>query len=142
MKNFPQVLHETATAWRNLLDKRLKPLGLSQAKWRALLHLSAAPYPLTQTQLSKKLSLEPPTVVGLLDRLTNEGWVLRQDDVKDRRVKIIILTEKAKSTIHQIQSTANQLCEELLKPLSSIELEQCLATLAKIKQHAEETYEN
>ena len=141
MNNFPLVLHETATAWRNLLDKRLKPLGLSQAKWRALLHLSAAKYPLTQIQLAKKLSLEAPTIVGLIDRLTNEGWVIRQEEAHDRRVKFIHLTEKAKSIIRQIQNTSNELCEELLTPLSQTELEECISTLTKIKKYAEETYE-
>lgn len=141
LKNFPLVLHETATAWRNLLDKRLKPLGLSQAKWRALLHLSAVEYPLTQIQLAKRLSLEAPTIVGLIDRLTNEGWVTRQDEASDRRVKVIHLTEKATLAINEIQNTSNQLCDELLTPLSQIELEDCMATLKKIKKHAEETYD-
>ena len=37
------LLHGTARAWRQKLDERLKPMGLSQAKWRTLLHLSLAP---------------------------------------------------------------------------------------------------
>lgn len=141
MKNFPMVLYETAAAWRNLLDKRLKPLGLSQAKWRALLLLSITKCPLTQIQLAKKLGLEAPTVVGLIDRLTKEGWVIRQDATHDRRVKVICLTEKATLTIGQIKSTADELSQELLAPLSKAELEACIATLQKIKKTAEESYE-
>ncbi|HAT1880057.1 TPA: MarR family transcriptional regulator [Legionella pneumophila] len=141
MKNFPMVLYETAAAWRNLLDKRLKPLGLSQAKWRALLLLSMTKSPLTQIQLAKKLGIEAPTVVGLIDRLTKEGWVIRQDATHDRRVKVICLTEKAILTIGQIQSTADELSRELLAPLSETELEACLTTLQKIKKTAEESYE-
>jgi MarR family transcriptional regulator for hemolysin len=37
---FGQLLHGTARAWRQKLDERLKPMGLSQAKWRTLMHLS------------------------------------------------------------------------------------------------------
>ncbi|MFO2507343.1 MarR family transcriptional regulator [Legionella pneumophila serogroup 1] len=141
MKAFPMVLYETAAAWRNLLDKRLKPLGLSQAKWRALLLLSITKYPLTQIQLAKKLGLEAPTIVGLIDRLTKEGWVIRQDADYDRRVKVICLTEKATLTLDQIQSTADELSKELLAPLSEAELETCIATLQKIKKTAEESHE-
>lgn len=141
MKNFPLELYETAAAWRNLLDKRLKPLGLSQAKWRALFLLSITNHPLTQIQLAKKLGLEAPTVVGLIDRLTKEGWVIRQDAEYDRRVKIICLTEKATLTIKQIQSTTDELSKELLAPLSEAELETCIATLQKIKKTAEGSYE-
>ena len=141
MNNFPMVLYETAAAWRNVLDKRLKPLGLSQAKWRALLFLSITDEPLTQIQLAKTLGLEAPTVVGLIDRLANEGWVIRQNAAHDRRVKIICLTEKAALTIGKIQHTANELSKELLAPLSAAELEACIATLQKIKNTAEESNE-
>ena len=34
------VLFGTARAWRTKLDQRLRPLGLSQGKWRTLIHLS------------------------------------------------------------------------------------------------------
>ncbi|PWY54406.1 MarR family transcriptional regulator [Legionella qingyii] len=141
MKNFPMVLYETAAAWRNLLDKRLKPLGLSQAKWRALVFLSIETSPLTQIQLAKKLGLEAPTVVGLIDRLAKEGWVIRQDATHDRRVKVICLTEKATLTLGQIRNTADELSKELLASLTEAELKACIATLEKIKKTAEESYE-
>src|SRR6266487_717601 len=34
------LLNDTWRAWRAKLDSRLKPLGLSQGKWRTLVHLS------------------------------------------------------------------------------------------------------
>lgn len=141
VKNFPLLLHETATAWRNLLDKRLKPLGLSQAKWRTLFYLSITEEPLTQTQLAQLMGIEGATIVGLIDRLANEGWVIRQWDENDRRIRIIHLTEKAKSTLNHIQNTSNQLCNELLSPLSDVALETCMQTLQKIKKYAEDTHE-
>ena len=63
------LLHGTARAWRLKLDERLKPMGLSQAKWRTLLHLSVAPNALTQTEIAARLGVEEPTVVTLLHRL-------------------------------------------------------------------------
>src|SRR5438034_8630851 len=55
------LLHGTARAWRQKLDERLKPMGLSQAKWRTLLHLSLAPEPLTQTEIAARLGVEEHT---------------------------------------------------------------------------------
>ena len=75
--SFGALLHQTTAAWRGLLNKRLKPLGLTQAKWRALLHLSKAKRPMTQCELAASLELEPATIVGLIDRLAKEGWVER-----------------------------------------------------------------
>src|ERR1051326_6493561 len=57
---FGQLLHGTARAWRQKLDERLKPLGLSQAKWRTLLHLSIAQDALTQAEIAAGLVWESP----------------------------------------------------------------------------------
>ena len=49
------LLGETARTWRLKLDARLKPMGLSQAKWRTLLHLSLADEVLTQAEIAARL---------------------------------------------------------------------------------------
>src|SRR2546430_7365497 len=72
------LLHGAARAWRLKLDERLKPMGLSQAKWRTLLHLSVAPGPLTQAEIAARLGIEEPTLVTLLHRLENGGWGTRR----------------------------------------------------------------
>ena len=66
---FGQLVHGTARAWRQKLDERLKPMGLSQAKWRTLMHLSLAGDALTQAEISARLGVEEPTVVNLIHRL-------------------------------------------------------------------------
>ena len=58
------------------LDQRLKPMGLSQANWRTLIHLSRTPEPLTQSQIAEHTAIEEPTLVSLLHRLEKEGWVV------------------------------------------------------------------
>src|ERR1700682_4262786 len=82
---FGLLLHGTARAWRLKLDERLKPMGLSQAKWRTLLHLSVAPGPLTQAEIAARLGIEEPTLVTLLHRLENGGLVTRRRSPHDRR---------------------------------------------------------
>jgi len=63
-ETFGPLLGGTARAWRMKLDQRLKPMGLSQAKWRTLLHLSRAPEPLTQSQIAEHIGIEEPTLVS------------------------------------------------------------------------------
>ena len=46
------LLSETARIWRNKLDQRLRPQGLSQAKWLVLVHLNMAKSELTQKELT------------------------------------------------------------------------------------------
>ena len=137
-ENFPLLLLETASTWRNLLDKRLKPLGLSQAKWRTLLHLSIAKAPLTQTELAARLGIEGASLVSLLDGLAKAGWIERQDMPEDRRSKRVLLTDKAQQTLAHIHATANQLREQLLSAIPKHDLELCMRVLQKIKARAEE----
>ncbi len=44
-------------------------MGLSQAKWRTLMHLSIAGDALTQAEIAARLGVEEPSVVTLLHRL-------------------------------------------------------------------------
>lgn len=46
--------------------------------------------------LSRKTGLAKTTLTGMLDRLENQGLILRRADTADRRQIIICLTEKAK----------------------------------------------
>jgi MarR family transcriptional regulator for hemolysin len=96
---FGPLLHGAARAWRLKLDERLKPMGLSQAKWRTLLHLSIAPDALTQKEIASRLGIEEPTLVTLLHRLEGDGWVTRTSAEYDRRCKLVRLGRRAQTVI-------------------------------------------
>ena len=131
------LLHGTARAWRLKLDDRLKPMGLSQAKWRTLLHLSLAPNALTQTEIAARLGVEKPTVVTLLHRLEREGWVARRSSPHDRRCNTVHLGRRAQRIIVRIKSAANKLRHELLSEIPPAELRTCINVLTQICEKAE-----
>jgi MarR family transcriptional regulator, transcriptional regulator for hemolysin len=134
---FGPLLHGTARAWRLKLDERLKPMGLSQAKWRTLLHLSMAPGPLTQAEIASHLGIEEPTLVTLLHRLEGERWVARKNASHDRRCKTVHLARRAQRVIAQISETAFKLRHELLDDIPASELRACIRVLDRIRQKAE-----
>src|ERR1700732_1970706 len=131
------LLHGTARAWRLKLDERLKPMGLSQAKWRTLLHLSVAPGPLTQSEIAARLGIEEPTLVTLLHRLGDDGWGGRKTAAHDRRCKTVHLAQRAQRVITQISAEAFKLRHELLDDIPVSELRTCMRVLTKICQKAE-----
>jgi MarR family transcriptional regulator for hemolysin len=137
-KSFGFLLGETALAWRTRLDQRLRPLGLSQAKWRVLVHLKMAKTDLTQKELSERMAIEGPSLVRLLDRMETDEWVERRASPTDRRAKTIHLTAKAADIIREIERVATKLRNELLGGLSSQELEIASQVLQRIKQKAEQ----
>jgi MarR family transcriptional regulator for hemolysin len=137
-ETFGLLLHGTARAWRLKLDERLKPMGLSQAKWRTLLHLSIAPETLTQAEIAERLGIEEPSLVTLLHRLEREGWITRTNSSQDRRCKMVLLARRAQRVISQINAAAEKLRHELLENVSPAELHTCARVLRQICERAEE----
>lgn len=134
---FGQLLHGAARAWRQKLDERLKPMGLSQAKWRTLMHLSLAEDALTQAEIAARLGVEEPTVVTLLHRLERESWITRKNSPSDRRCKLVLLAHRAQRVITQIKRAADDLRHELLADIPNADLQTCLKVLTRIRERAE-----
>lgn len=130
-------MHGAARAWRLKLDERLRPVGLSQAKWRTLLHLSRAADPLTQSEIAARLGIEEPTLVTLLHRLEDEGWVARKNSAHDRRCKTVHLQRRAYRIIGRINAAARELRYELIKEIPASELKTCMRVLDKVRERAE-----
>src|SRR3954447_22033883 len=137
IETFGVLLHGTARAWRLKLDERLKPLGMSQARWRTLLHLSWAGEPLTQSEIAARLGIEEPTLVNLLHRLEEAGWVKRSSSAHDRRCKTVTLQGRARRVIGQIDATARELRRELIESIPQRDLEVCMRVLSRIREKAE-----
>lgn len=137
LSRFGSAIAETARVLRLRLDERLQPLGLSQSKWRALLNVWRGGEGLTQKALAERLGVEGPSVVGLLDRLAADGWIERLVCREDRRVRRIYLTEKARSTVEEIESVAAELRGEILGDIPEQDLWQCMDVLRRVRDQAE-----
>jgi MarR family transcriptional regulator for hemolysin len=131
------VLAEAARAWRARLDERLRPLGLSQARWIILLQLSRHGDGVAQKILAGRVGIEGPTLVRLLDRMTEDGWLERRESEQDRRSKTVHLTDKARDVIEEIRKVAATLRTELLAGAAPEELETTLRVLQHIKDKAD-----
>ncbi|PYJ60196.1 MAG: MarR family transcriptional regulator [Verrucomicrobia bacterium] len=136
-ETFGQLLHGTGRAWRQKLDERLKPMGLSQAKWRTLMHLSLAQDALTQAEIAARLGVEEPTMVTLLHRLEKEGWINRKSSPRDRRCKMVLLGQRAQRVITRIKRAADDLRHELLAEIPNADLQTCIKVLTRIRERAE-----
>jgi len=136
-ETFGPLLHGTARAWRLKLDERLRPMGLSQAKWRTLLLLSLTPHSLTQAEIASHLGIEEPTLVALLHRLEEEGWVSRRNSPRDRRCKTVHLQRRAYRVIGRINATALELRHDLIRDVSLRDLQTCMRVLNQVRERAE-----
>ena len=131
------ILFGTARAWRTKLDQRLRPLGLSQGKWRTLIHLSQGGNKLTQKEIAERMGIEGATLAGLLDRLQEDGWIKRRGSAADRRCKTVHLQRRSKTLLDKIFNTAHDLRHELIEDIPQGDLETCIRVLARIREKAE-----
>ncbi len=132
-----QLLHQTARVWRQRLDQRLHPLGLSQAKWRTLAFLAEGH--LTQCELADRLGIEEPTLARSLTSMEGSGWIKRQNAEHDRRCKTVHLQPKSSSLLHRIDETARNLRHELVETVSPRDMQTCLRVLNEIRRKALES---
>src|SRR3954463_4061450 len=139
---FGLVLFGTARAWRTKLDQRLRPLGLSQGKWRTLMHLSRGGDRVTQKEIAELMGIEEPTLAGLLNRLEVDGWIKREESPNDRRCKIVHLQRRSQTVLDEIFSAAHELRDELLEDISSADVATCMRVLQKVREQAEAAESN
>ena len=83
-----------AEAYRKALTEELAPHGFTFRQCQVLGYL-ALDGPAQQSELADKMRVEPPTLVGILDRMERDGWIRRDACSEDRRKKIIHPTELA-----------------------------------------------
>ena len=119
---FVNALRESNWKLREVIDKRLEPIGLSQARWRPLLCLYLGQPPMTQVRLARMLSLEAPAVARLLDRLSACGWIVRRDCPDDRRAYHVELTPRARSLCVEIDQIVTQIRRQGLAGVPEHEL--------------------
>lgn len=131
-----QLLHQTSRVWRQKLDQRLRPLGLSQAKWRTIAHLAQGH--LTQCELAERLSIEEPTLARSLASLESDGWIKRESARHDRRCKTVHLEEKSSALLRRIKRTAKVLRHELIEHIPARDLQICMRVLSEIRSNAVE----
>lgn len=130
------TIGEVSRCWRAKLDERLRPLGLSQSRWMVLLLLSKRGDGIVQKALAEWLGIEGPTLVRILDRMTEDGWIERRESLTDRRAKTVHLTGQSRAIIAQINKVAAKLRNELLANIPQADLDTCMRVLQQIKQTA------
>ncbi|WP_162932393.1 MarR family winged helix-turn-helix transcriptional regulator [Solimonas sp. K1W22B-7] len=121
---------------RGLLDARLEPIGLSQARWQPILALHRAQKPLTQSALAAELGIESPTLVRMLDRLSADGWLQRVSCPNDRRAYHVVLTDRSKDACADIEEQLRILRRDLYGVIDPDELATCVRVLEQVKAHA------
>lgn len=131
-EQFAESLHLVAHAWRNELDRRLRPQGFSHSRWLLLLHLSRHDG-CTHCELAQHMGIEAATLVRQVDHMEQEGLLKRCGSETDRRVKHLYLSASGKKAVERIRSSAAELRKEILDGTSSEDIANAIELLQNIR---------
>ncbi|MBV1870971.1 MAG: MarR family transcriptional regulator [Gammaproteobacteria bacterium] len=139
--NIGKRLAEVARWWRTALDERLRPTGLTQAKWLVLLDLKRRSEGSLQKELARNLAVECPTLVRTLDALEEANLVQRRPSKDDRRAKTVHLTARAREVVVEVEVTAAQLRDEAVKDIDPRDLDAFLRVLDGIANNIKKPHD-
>ncbi|HEY0209654.1 MarR family winged helix-turn-helix transcriptional regulator [Acerihabitans sp.] len=131
-KSFAKLLHLTSRALRMAIDRRLKYLGLSQASWVAVAAIAGAQAPLSQSELAQILGVEGATIVSMVDRLVKLDLIQRIATARDRRKKLLVVTDAGKALYEKVRMEADAIGKEILENVAEQDMQVAMQVLAKI----------
>ena len=93
---------------------------------------------LTMGELSRWLMVSKGNVTGIAERLSEDGFIVREPTPTDRRSFVVSLTQKGSKAYKEMELEYEQLLEKLFDDLSPDDSDMFTGMLAKIKESVEE----
>jgi DNA-binding MarR family transcriptional regulator len=100
--------------------RRLHDYGLTPVQSLVLMTISEEEG-LSAGEIGKRLVLDNATLSGVLDRLAEGGWIVKETAEDDKRLLRIFLTPKAREMTGLILKERDGLNEDILSPLKQEE---------------------
>jgi MarR family transcriptional regulator for hemolysin len=126
------VVYSASKTFQKAFDLELRNkigITITQSKVIFALYLHSG---LTQRELADKIGIESPTLVPIIDKMEEDGYVERKLDSQDRRIKRVYTTSKTDSLWDSIMESATQIKKISTKEVSEQEIKSALGIIKKI----------
>jgi DNA-binding MarR family transcriptional regulator len=117
-----------------MFDRALAPLGITRSQWWVLAFITRKDG-LPQTQLANELDVGKVGVGALIDRLESSGFVIRQADPVDRRVKRVFVTKQARGFLEKLRKETDKFNEKITLGIDRKQLEATSDALLAMKRN-------
>nr|WP_246514540.1 MarR family transcriptional regulator [Neoroseomonas soli] len=114
------------------MDRRLVAVGLTDATWAPLVHLSESGDGVSQKDLAALVGIEGSSLVRLIDILVAQGLVERRTDERDRRTRLIFLTKAGRAAVTRIRRELSRGEAEMLQDVTDAEIVAMLGAFGRI----------
>ncbi|MGY3442550.1 MULTISPECIES: MarR family winged helix-turn-helix transcriptional regulator [unclassified Bradyrhizobium] len=117
-----------------MFDRALAPLGITRSQWWVLAFISRKDG-LPQVQLANELDVGKVAVGALIDRLESSGFVIRQADPVDRRVKRVYVTKQARGFLEKLRKETDKFNAKIVNGIDRKQLEDASDALLAMKRN-------
>lgn len=118
-------------------ERKLKKQGISRVQWTALYYIGANES-VNQKQLSQLMRIKESSTTRLIDRMSKEGYIVRQNNESNRRIVEIVLTQKGKQLREQSLHLGQEYSDYISSDISSEDMDTFIMVLEKMRVKAEE----
>jgi MarR family transcriptional regulator, transcriptional regulator for hemolysin len=129
------VVYSASKAFQKAFDLQLRDktgITLTQSKVIFALNMFSG---LTQRELADKIGVETPSLVPIIDKMEEDGYLKRKLDSKDRRLKRIYTTPKTDALWDSMMECGLQIRKVSLNKVSEQEVKSVLDTLKRITEN-------
>ncbi len=121
-------------AYMRVFNDQLAPHGIT-FRQAQMLGMLATEGPLSQSALAARMLIEPPSLVGILDRAEEAGLIERRPCPADGRRKLVHPLPAADKVWKQIAACGREIRRQAVEGLSKDEVETLRYLLAKVREN-------
>lgn len=125
------ITNRAAKKMADEFNNRLMEQGITRVQWIALYYLGKYDK-ISQKELGELMDIKESTVARLIDRMEKEDYVYRTKDEEDRRVTLILLTEKGQKYREKLLPEGQKMADVFTKGISEGELNTFMNVLEKM----------
>jgi DNA-binding MarR family transcriptional regulator len=116
----------------------LEELRIGLTDMKLLHHLSAEAKPLTVKELAERMGLSLPGASRAADALLKRGWLTRQEDEHDRRMKRLAITADGRDVLRRVEEARMAGLEDVIAGVPTVDLDRLSKAIDPILARLEE----
>jgi MarR family transcriptional regulator for hemolysin len=124
----------TTQAFHRAIQHELAPYGITYRQLQVLSWL-ALEGEMSQIELAGKMMIEPPTLVGVLDRMERDGWISRRICAADRRRKLVRAMPEAEPAWETIVQCARRVRARATEGITPRQLATVKKVLGRVRRN-------
>jgi DNA-binding MarR family transcriptional regulator len=134
---FPHAVKRLYLLMSQEIDESLRSHGLARAQWQALAHVHQAGT-MSQRALQQRMKIESATLAVIVDLLVSKGWLEREPDPADKRVRLLRLTPDGRARWFTVPDPVSLVEARMLAGMSDAESARAGRLIARMVANLED----